>query len=270
MIVAPCVDRCFLVDGLSPPVPISDSISSIYMAHVRAGHRPGGAKVFRNHYFLPILNATADPGRPARVPPQPAGQGAAALLPVVAVGRLPGRHQPPSTSTCEPRRIFRAVHQDGWQLDLHRRLPAVRERRARSLDADGEPLVFDVETRDFPTGNGQPNHVRRLRLFYFASARVRSRRPTRSAPSSSATRTSPPSGARTPSVRPTTPTTPPCCAASRSTPTASSGARRALLDAASTRPLSTPPGVTRAVELRRAPSASATSARASDPRTGSS
>lgn len=166
-IVAPCIDRCFLVDGLSPPVPITDSISSIYMDHIRAGHRPGGAKVFRNHYFLPWLDAARHPhglalcrlNRPVKARQvyypwsewdgYPTG---------IAAFDVDLRAAP----------VFRGAHEDGHVVDISPAFPPFLEDETPMVDPDGEPVVFDVETRDFPTGNGQPNHVRRLRLFYYA------------------------------------------------------------------------------------------------------
>jgi hypothetical protein len=35
-------------------------------------------------------------------------------------------------------------------------------------DADGTAPLFELETRDFPTGQGQPNHLKRIRLRYTA------------------------------------------------------------------------------------------------------
>jgi hypothetical protein len=37
------------------PTPISDSIPPLYMSQILAGNLPGGAKVYRNHLFLPWL-----------------------------------------------------------------------------------------------------------------------------------------------------------------------------------------------------------------------
>jgi hypothetical protein len=60
-IVAPCTDRMLLIDTISAPTSISDSIPPLYMEHVRAGRLPGGAKVFRNHLFLPWLSPDGAP-----------------------------------------------------------------------------------------------------------------------------------------------------------------------------------------------------------------
>jgi hypothetical protein len=55
------------------------------------------------------------------------------------------------------------AHADGRILDYR----AIFEPDAQTVhDADGSTPEFDLETRDFPTGNGQPNHLRGLRLSY--------------------------------------------------------------------------------------------------------
>jgi hypothetical protein len=58
-VIVPGQDDIYLVDGSSPPEPISRGFTPLYREYVRLGHRPGGATVFNGHYFLPILDATA-------------------------------------------------------------------------------------------------------------------------------------------------------------------------------------------------------------------
>lgn len=57
-LVVPMLDGVYLLDGVSAPEPISDSILPDYREHVDAGHRPGGAAVYHDHLFLPILDAS--------------------------------------------------------------------------------------------------------------------------------------------------------------------------------------------------------------------
>jgi hypothetical protein len=60
-----------------------------------------------------------------------------------------------------------AAHADGRIVDYQ----GVFDPDAQHpLDADGTTPEFDLETRDFPTGNGQPNHLRALRLSYTLQA----------------------------------------------------------------------------------------------------
>jgi len=161
-IVAPCNDRVYMVDGMSAPVPLSDSISSLYMDYVRQGYLPGGGKVYRSTYFLPILRPdhtiatvlTCRLNRPVKgrqtYYPWSALTGHAATLVMADFALISGR----------PSLI--GAHSDGRVSDLSA-LFAPEERR---VDADDSSYPFDVETRDFPTGNGQPNHVREVRLRY--------------------------------------------------------------------------------------------------------
>lgn len=166
-IVAPCMDKIYVVDGLSAPVPVSDSITDVYLSEVKAGHRPGGAKVFRNHYFLPVIDSVNTPQ-------------------IQFVGRLDrpvrGRstYYPWSTLTGHVSQMVMADF--ALVAGRPRMLGAMRDNRiadmtgvlepslTNAIDADGTEFVFDVESRDFPTGQGQPNHVRRLRLRYTVDA----------------------------------------------------------------------------------------------------
>jgi hypothetical protein len=162
-IVVPCADRCFLIDTISAPTPISDSIAPLYMEHIRAGRLPGGAKVFRNHYFLPWLNA----------------DGSVASLMVCRLNRpVKGRatYYPWSVFTGHAARMVMGdiaavtatptmlvAHRDGSVVDF---FSVFNPDDQIAHDVDGSDPEFDFETRDFPTGNGQPNHVRALRLHY--------------------------------------------------------------------------------------------------------
>jgi hypothetical protein len=162
-IVAPCADRCLLIDTASAPDAITDAIAPLYMEHVRAGRLPGGAKVFRNHYFLPWLNATGQvvsvmvcrlnrpvKGRLTYFP--------WSLFTGHAAGMVMGDI---SAVTSVPTMLV--AHTDGSIIDL----ASVFDPDDQVVhDVDGADPVFDFETRDFPTGNGQPNHVRALRLHY--------------------------------------------------------------------------------------------------------
>jgi hypothetical protein len=161
-IVAPCIDRCYLVDALSPPTPISDSIVPVYMAAVRAGQRPGGAKVFRNHLLLPLLaNGTPQAvlicrlNRPVR--------GRLVYYPWSALTGHAGGLLGADVNLLGPAPRFVAGHTSGRLVDL---TDLFNPDASNASDADGSVFEFDVETRDFPTGNGNLNHVRALALRY--------------------------------------------------------------------------------------------------------
>jgi hypothetical protein len=160
-IVVPCNDRVLLIDTISAPTAISDSIAPLYMQHVRAGRLPGGAKVFNNHYFLPWLNTDGTVAsvmvcrlnRPVR--------GRQVYYPwSILTGHAAGFTMADISAVTDVPTML-AAHHDGRVVDLgglfNPGLPA---------DADGTIPEFDLETRHFPTGNGQPNHFRALRLEY--------------------------------------------------------------------------------------------------------
>lgn len=169
-VVAPCVDRVYLLDGISTPIPISDSISSLYMSYMRdLAYQPGGAKVFRGGYFLPILNAAKNPvallscrlNRPVRSQQVWYPWSQYAGLPVgISALDVDLRGVPSLT----------AVHNSGWQLDMNSTMPPFDEEDdTLGFDVAGGniPILFDVQTRDLPTGDQrQPNHFRRLRFWY--------------------------------------------------------------------------------------------------------
>lgn len=54
-LVVPALDNIWLMDGVSAPVPIGDSVKDLYLSYVRAGYAAGVAEVFNSVYLLPIL-----------------------------------------------------------------------------------------------------------------------------------------------------------------------------------------------------------------------
>lgn len=161
-IVAPCADRVYLVDTVSAPIPISDSIAPLYMGFVGVGNKPGGAKVFRNHLFMPMLDSlntvtgmlVCRLNRPVRgrfiYYPWSIFDGHAGnslTLDVSMLGAAP--------------RLF-AGNRDARLSDL---TDVFNPGDLNAADAVGTH-EFELQTRDFPTGNGQPNHTKRLRLYY--------------------------------------------------------------------------------------------------------
>lgn len=166
-IIAPCVDRCYLFDGgVSQPVAISDSVASLYRDFA-AGAVPGGAKVFNNHYFLPWLE-TGDPAdgtrtvmvfrldRPVR--------GRRVYYPVTLLdGHASGMVMGDYSSMFRSGPTLLVAHVDGGIYDYGLLLSP---QHFSQFDGDGTEPIFDLETRDYVTGNGQPNHIRELRLRY--------------------------------------------------------------------------------------------------------
>lgn len=54
-LVVPAIDNVYLIDGMSEPVRLGRPILRRYRELVASGAAPGGAAVYRNHYFLPML-----------------------------------------------------------------------------------------------------------------------------------------------------------------------------------------------------------------------
>lgn len=167
-LVVPAVDGVFLVDGVSQPVPVGRSIRPLIEEHVRAGHKPGGAAVFKGHYFLPVLDATnlvvdhlvCRLDRPVKVRDQVFfpwswlrghGGDVAALTSHVA-----------STAARQPE-LLAAGRTDGRVSKLTGFFDPTAARKA---DADATVHRSLVESRDYATGVGNLNTVRRLRVRY--------------------------------------------------------------------------------------------------------
>jgi hypothetical protein len=58
-LVVPTLAGVFLMDGVSPPVRLSGNVDPLYFSYARAGYKLGQATVYRNHYFLPVLDSAA-------------------------------------------------------------------------------------------------------------------------------------------------------------------------------------------------------------------
>jgi hypothetical protein len=180
-LVVPCTDRVFLVDGLAPPVPISDSIQSLYANQLASQYTIGGAAVYRNHYFLPWVAANGNPpyfgstlfvcrlNRPVRSRQvyygwslwtrKGAGQTAYAAdtrnVPILRAAGGTSGYVLDFTETFQP---F-----DATDVALKNQVADYGQ-----VATSTSQIEFDVIIRDVPTGNGQPNHVRRMRVGYEA------------------------------------------------------------------------------------------------------
>lgn len=167
-LVVPATDGVYLVDGSSQPVPVSDSIRPLLVAHVNAGRKPGGGVVFNGHYFLPVLDASnlvvdllvCRLDRPVKVRGRTFfpwswfrghGGDVAALTQRVTAGAA---RQP---------ELLAAGRTDGRVLKLS---GVFTPTAARKADANGSVHQWLVESRDYPTGAGNVNTVRRARIRY--------------------------------------------------------------------------------------------------------
>lgn len=168
-LVVPGLDGVYLVDGASEPVELSRSITPLLSEHVRLGRKPGGAVVFRNHYFLPVLdsaNVVVDLlvcrlDRPVRVRGQTffpwSWLRGHAMLTAALTQRVS------TTNVRQPELLGAGSGSDARVLKL---TSMFAPSAARKSDADGTAHSLVVETRDYPTGGGNTNTVRRLRVRY--------------------------------------------------------------------------------------------------------
>jgi hypothetical protein len=167
-LVVPGTDGVYLVDGVSEPVSVSESITPLLVDHVQAGRKPGGAVVFKSHYFLPVLdsaNTVVDLlvcrlDRPAKVRNRTffpwswfRGHG----------GNVTALTQQVSAGDARQPELLAAGRGDGRVLKL---TGVFEPALVRAVDADGTTHRWLLESRDFATGRGNVNTARRVRARY--------------------------------------------------------------------------------------------------------
>lgn len=59
LVIAPCLSGVFLLDGVGPPIKLSQNIEPLYVSYTDGPYAPGNAAVYKGHYFLPIVSSTA-------------------------------------------------------------------------------------------------------------------------------------------------------------------------------------------------------------------
>ena len=168
--VVACTDGVYLIDGVSSPVLLSRSITPRYVAHVRAGYKPGQAAVYKNHLILPVLNASNVPvdvmvcwlDRPTdttigRVWPWVFLSGHAASITAAATRVAHGSARSP------------ALYAAGTDYRLLNLSALWEPASAVKNDADATTYSLIVETRDYRTslsGALNRNLARKLRARY--------------------------------------------------------------------------------------------------------
>jgi len=165
-LVVPAGDGIYLMDGISQPTKISKPIDRAYLQRIADGYRIGGAKVYRGHYFLPLLNGLGKVKelRVCRIdrPIRDRGQ---TVFPWVHFtgdgGQVPSYFiratvdpQEPKLFGAQGREPSRVVDCSGYFSPS----AVIKD------DADGSPVVEEIITRDFETGNGTVNAVRSLKI----------------------------------------------------------------------------------------------------------
>jgi len=172
-LIVPALDNVYLMDGTSNPVPLSHSIAKTYQAFVLEGFTPGGAWVYRDHYFLPILDSGGNPQallccrldrpydtRGQRFFPWSTIAGAGASVSAGAVR---------STSTPGDIPAVYAACSDGKLINV---ASFFNPSAAVKNDHDGSTPLFSVTVRDFAAGRLSIGRFRRLRLLYEMEAEL--------------------------------------------------------------------------------------------------
>lgn len=166
-LIVPGTDDIYLFDGASEPLPISRSIRSLYRGYVRNGRTVGQAHVYRDHYFLPIIEATGQPvdllcvrlDHPRRVRGE-------SVFPCSFM-----RDSGAEVSGVEVRSVSAPAEQpkllgaaaDGLLLELsHYFEPSA----AVKNDHDDTTPNFEIHTRDFDNGRQAIARWRRFRCRY--------------------------------------------------------------------------------------------------------
>lgn len=170
-LVVPATNDVYLMDGISEPELLSESIEPLYRQYVREGKVPGGAWVDRDHYFLPILDSSGAPvdllscrldrplwrGRQFRSRPflpwtfhsgSGAKVSAGALLQPAVAGEKP--------------HIYAACS-DGYLIDVSTYFEPSAEVKH---DHDGTTHAWSLITRDYQAGNLAIARFRKLQLLY--------------------------------------------------------------------------------------------------------
>jgi hypothetical protein len=167
--IVAATDGIYAVDGISQPQMLSRSITPRLVSYVRAGYKPGGIAVYKNHLLVPVLDASN-------------------FVVDQMVCRLDRQVRTPQGDVF-PWSFFSghggnvacwAVRAAGGSQRLPDLLGVARGSDARVVkagsffepsatvknDADATTHNLDVVTRDFETGGGIFNLVRMLKLWY--------------------------------------------------------------------------------------------------------
>jgi hypothetical protein len=166
-LVVPGTEDVYVLDGTSEPQPISRSIRPLYRAYVAAGYTVGQAHVYRDHYFLPILDSSGTSidtlccrlDRPTtvrgqRIWPWSFLRGAGGKIAAVEV-------RAPQVAGDAPKLL--AASADGRLLNISRFFVPGAEVKN---DHDGTTPHFELITRDYSAESGAIVRWRILRVRY--------------------------------------------------------------------------------------------------------
>lgn len=169
-VVVACTDGIYLVDPINAPTRITDSIAPLWTQMQELLFNPGGAKVYEDTLFLPMITpSVAIGGAQWRVFTCRLNRPTKARHVYYPWTELKGHAAQQSmfdfydAGFGVPHLLGAGV--DGYLNDLTH---VLRQDYSSGGDADGGFPDLTIETRDFPTGQGQPNHLKRIRIGYSA------------------------------------------------------------------------------------------------------
>lgn len=172
-LVVPCTDGIHLIDGTSQPRRISANIDPMLQDYIRLGYRVGGADIYKNRYFLPVLGgsegvkdtlvcrldrAVQDRRRRTAFPwSRLASSG----------GRMASYAVQNSVDPREPKLLGAEWGSRARVSDCSGYFVRTEDNKT---DADGEIPWPSMTFRDFRTGGDTLNNVRKFRLTYEMAA----------------------------------------------------------------------------------------------------
>lgn len=168
MVIAPCVNGVYLIDGVSSPVMLSSTIDPALNFYTDGGYGLGQTVAYENHFFMPVLEestnivqetfvcrldtAYLDRRRTTKFP-WTRFSGTGGTMNAFAV-RVSGTTNTPF--------LWGA----GADARIHDCTTFFHPANAVKNDADGTTFSFRLITRDYETGDMTENVVRKMRLRY--------------------------------------------------------------------------------------------------------
>jgi hypothetical protein len=162
--VAVFQDRVAIVDPINPPTVISNSIAPMLAFYSQGGLVAGQIKVFRDILFLPIVTpgTAASTGTVLTCRLNRPVQARQLYYPWTEFDGHAGEQigfDVYTQASNEPTLL--GGGDDGRFADFG----ALLDGRA-GADANGVVFKFEIELRHLPTGQGQPSHLKRIRVRY--------------------------------------------------------------------------------------------------------
>lgn len=163
-LVVPTIDGVYVVDGVSQPLAVGASITPLVREAVQAGKVPGGAVVFNGHLLLPIIGAAAVPQETWALRIDRPVQTSRGL--VFAFSRLDSAGAVPCFALrSRPALPSVLLAADQTRLAVTDCTAFFSPSSLARVDVGGA-FTFRVDSRDFETGGGRDNQVRRFQARY--------------------------------------------------------------------------------------------------------